>query len=240
MQARKLAGPAQRVVRHTRQYDQGDELMVREPDGNWDVGTVVERMTIPKHTKKTKRERDGTGVTASTTTTIATAATITTTATAATTTTTATCDETELLSAYKIQTEIGENIFVVPAQSARVQPSPLVQVTERDTNTLREDGQCEHHRQRSHCKDCKGSGICEHQRQRSNCKDCKGSGICEHQRRRSLCKDCKGSGICEHQRRRSRCKDCKGSGICEHQRRRSECKECKGSSIGNTKAAAEK
>ena len=41
---------------------------------------------------------------------------------------------------------------------------------------------CEHHRQRSTCKDCGGSGIYEHWRVRSQCKDCGGSSICEHQR----------------------------------------------------------
>ena len=73
--------------------------------------------------------------------------------------------------------------------------------------------------------------MCEHQRQRSQCKECKGGSICEHQRRKSECNDCTGSSICEHQRIRSRCKECKGSSICEHQRIRSSCKECGGSSI---------
>ena len=58
------------------------------------------------------------------------------------------------------------------------------------------------------------ASICEHKRQRSRCKECKGSSICEHQRIRSRCKECKGSSICEHQRLRSTCKECKGSGIC--------------------------
>jgi hypothetical protein len=50
---------------------------------------------------------------------------------------------------------------------------------------------------------------CEHNRQRSRCKECKGSGICQHNRRRSACKECKGSGICQHNRQRSACKKCK-------------------------------
>ena len=36
------------------------------------------------------------------------------------------------------------------------------------------------------------ASMCEHQRQRSTCKECKGSGICPHQRQRSTCKECKG------------------------------------------------
>ena len=63
-----------------------------------------------------------------------------------------------------------------------------------------------------------GRNKCEHNRQRSLCKDCKGSSICEHDRQRSKCKDCKGGGICEHDRVRSRCKECKGGEICEHNR----------------------
>jgi hypothetical protein len=35
---------------------------------------------------------------------------------------------------------------------------------------------------------------CEHGRQKSQCKDCKGSGICEHNRQKRVCKDCGGSG----------------------------------------------
>jgi len=35
---------------------------------------------------------------------------------------------------------------------------------------------------------------CEHNRQKSQCKDCRGSGICDHNRQRRLCKDCGGSG----------------------------------------------
>jgi hypothetical protein len=49
---------------------------------------------------------------------------------------------------------------------------------------------------------------CEHLRQRSRCKDCKGGSICEHDRRRSECKECHGRSICEHNRIRSQCKEC--------------------------------
>ena len=86
---------------------------------------------------------------------------------------------------------------------------------------------CIHSRQRSTCKDCRGSVICEHSRVRSQCKDCGGGNICEHSRKRSQCKDCGGSGICEHSRIRSRCKDCGGSSICEHSRIKYSCKKCK-------------
>jgi hypothetical protein len=90
---------------------------------------------------------------------------------------------------------------------------------------------CEHNKQRSTCKECKGSAICEHDKQRSTCKECKGSSICEHDKQRSTCKECKGSSICEHDRLKNQCKECKGSAICEHDKQRSQCKECKGSSI---------
>ena len=85
---------------------------------------------------------------------------------------------------------------------------------------------CPHQRQRSRCKECKGSSICVHQKIRSKCKECGGSSFCEHQKRRSECKDCRGGSICMHQRIRSKCKECGGSQICVHQRRRSKCKDC--------------
>ena len=90
---------------------------------------------------------------------------------------------------------------------------------------------CEHKRIKSTCKECKGGSICEHKRIKSSCKECKGGSICEHNRRRSTCQECKGGSICEHKRIRSTCKECSGSSICEHNRRRSKCKECKGASI---------
>ncbi len=68
---------------------------------------------------------------------------------------------------------------------------------------------CEHHRNRSRCKECGGSSICGHGRERSKCKECGGASICEHGRERSKCKECGGSQICEHGRERSRCKECK-------------------------------
>ena len=52
---------------------------------------------------------------------------------------------------------------------------------------------CEHHRNRSMCKECGGASICEHGRVRSSCKECGGSQICEHGRERSKCKECGGS-----------------------------------------------
>jgi len=90
---------------------------------------------------------------------------------------------------------------------------------------------CEHNRQKSQCKECKGVSICEHNNIRSFCKECKGSQICKHNRIRSTCKECKGSSICEHKRIRLSCKECKGGSICEHDRIKSTCKECKGGSI---------
>ncbi len=90
---------------------------------------------------------------------------------------------------------------------------------------------CEHNRRKSRCKDCGGSEICEHNRQKSACKDCGGSEICEHNRRKSYCKECGGTQICEHNREKSRCKECGGSQICEHNREKSKCKECRGSQI---------
>ena len=119
---------------------------------------------------------------------------------------------------------------------------------------------CEHGRQKSQCKECKGeptcshclraylpmvvphsllipcarcagSAICAHKRIKSQCKDCDGTGICEHKRRRSRCKDCGGSGVCVHGKQRTRCKDCGGPGICEHRKRKDQCKDCGGSGI---------
>ena len=69
--------------------------------------------------------------------------------------------------------------------------------------------------------------ICIHDKQRSQCRECKGSAICEHDKRRSICRECKGSGICEHDKQRSRCRECKGSVFCEHDKRRSECIICR-------------
>jgi hypothetical protein len=90
---------------------------------------------------------------------------------------------------------------------------------------------CNHNRQKSTCKECKGGSICEHNRIRSTCKDCKGSQICEHNKIRSKCKDCNGGSICEHNRQRSKCKDCVGGSICEHNKERDACKDCGGSKI---------
>ena len=71
-----------------------------------------------------------------------------------------------------------------------------------------------------------GVSICEHNRQRSTCKQCKGGEVCTHNKRRSICVQCNGSQICEHNRQRSNCKDCGGSKICEHNKIRSQCKIC--------------
>ena len=90
---------------------------------------------------------------------------------------------------------------------------------------------CEHNRQRSTCKQCKGGEVCTHNKRRSICVQCNGSQICEHNRQRSVCKLCKGGSICTHNKRRSRCKECKGGHICEHSRERSNCKDCNGSNI---------
>ena len=90
---------------------------------------------------------------------------------------------------------------------------------------------CEHNKQRSGCKECRGSQICEHNRVRPQCKECRGSQICEHNTRRFVCKICGGRGICEHNRERVRCKECRGSQICEHNKPRTICKECGGGHI---------
>ena len=52
---------------------------------------------------------------------------------------------------------------------------------------------------------------CPHKRQKSNCKECRGTNICEHQNQRHQCKECKGKGFCIHQRQRSKCKECRGA-----------------------------
>jgi predicted GIY-YIG superfamily endonuclease len=90
---------------------------------------------------------------------------------------------------------------------------------------------CIHNRTRSRCKLCKGSQICTHDRMRSSCKDCKGSGVCEHNKIKRICKDCKGLDICEHNKNKRICKDCGGSSICEHNKYKDYCKECNGSRI---------
>jgi hypothetical protein len=41
---------------------------------------------------------------------------------------------------------------------------------------------CSHGRQKSQCKDCKGSSICPHDIIKSNCVKCNGSQICVHER----------------------------------------------------------
>lgn len=90
---------------------------------------------------------------------------------------------------------------------------------------------CEHNRQKSQCKDCRGGSICPHNRRRTHCKDCGGGSICEHSRIRSNCKDCGGSAICIHSRQRTHCKECGGGSFCIHKRRRAHCRECGGSAI---------
>jgi hypothetical protein len=95
----------------------------------------------------------------------------------------------------------------------------------------RDKNKCEHNREKSRCKECKGGSICEHNKIKSTCKECKGGSICEHNKIKSKCKECKGGSICEHNREKSKCKECKGSSICEHNKIKSTCKECKGCSI---------
>jgi hypothetical protein len=85
---------------------------------------------------------------------------------------------------------------------------------------------CEHNRERSVCKPCKGGSICTHNRVRSYCIDCSGSQICEHNRVRSYCVQCGGSQICKHNIQRSTCKNCNGGSVCEHDIQRISCKIC--------------
>ena len=67
---------------------------------------------------------------------------------------------------------------------------------------------CIHNRQKSNCKECKGSQICTHNRHKSSCKECKGSSICIHNRVKSVCKECCGGSICIHNKQKRHCKDC--------------------------------
>ena len=120
-----------------------------------------------------------------------------------------------------------ENGFIESLVSVK-QKNPI---TSCDNKIRKKTYKCEHGRQKSQCKDCKGGSICEHKHIRSTCKDCKGGSICKHDCRRSICKVCKGGSICKHERERSKCKDCKGGSICEHGHIRSTCKDCKGGSI---------
>jgi PHP family Zn ribbon phosphoesterase len=41
---------------------------------------------------------------------------------------------------------------------------------------------CRHNRQKSACKQCRGTSICKHSRQKSACKECGGTSICKHNR----------------------------------------------------------
>ena len=52
-------------------------------------------------------------------------------------------------------------------------------------------------------------GLCEHQRQKSLCKECRGSSICQQEQRRSRCKKCGRLSICQHQRIRRTSKECR-------------------------------
>jgi len=85
---------------------------------------------------------------------------------------------------------------------------------------------CKHDRQKSTCKECRGSSICKHGKQKSRCKECGGSQICEHYIIRSQCKKCGGSCICKHGKYRSICKECDGCHICEHGKNKSSCIIC--------------
>ena len=60
---------------------------------------------------------------------------------------------------------------------------------ENNKDKFKNSKKCEHNRQKSVCKDCKGSGICEHNKVRSRCKECNGGSICEHNKRRSICRE---------------------------------------------------
>ena len=86
---------------------------------------------------------------------------------------------------------------------------------------------CEHNRERSVCKPCKGGSICTHNRVRSYCVHCSGSQICEHNRVRSYCVQCGGSQICKHNIQRSTCKNCNGGSVCKHNIQSSTCKICR-------------
>lgn len=89
---------------------------------------------------------------------------------------------------------------------------------------------CPHKRQKSQCKDCKGSSICSHDIIKSNCVKCKGSQICIHKRTKKTCKQCNGSQVCLHGKQKSQCKGCDGGGVCKHDKLRTRCKICGGGS----------
>ena len=85
---------------------------------------------------------------------------------------------------------------------------------------------CEHNKQQSNCKICKGTNICKHNKQRTACIECHGASICKHNKHRGGCQECHGASICVHDKIRSVCKICGGGSICEHNRHRYDCKEC--------------
>jgi hypothetical protein len=90
---------------------------------------------------------------------------------------------------------------------------------------------CIHNKQKSSCRECKGSQICAHNKHKNKCVECSGSQICEHNKLKNYCKECDGSVFCEHNKQKYRCVECNGVSVCEHNRQRIRCKECKGSGI---------
>lgn len=90
---------------------------------------------------------------------------------------------------------------------------------------------CQHGRQPSRCKDCKGVSFCIHGKVKIACRECEGSQICEHKRQRYLCKDCKGAAFCEHGKRKYNCIECEGSQICEHKKQQRYCRDCEGTAF---------
>lgn len=54
----------------------------------------------------------------------------------------------------------------------------------------REENKCEHNREKSYCRDCKGSSYCIHDKLKSICRDCGGSQICPHDKQKKGCKEC--------------------------------------------------
>jgi hypothetical protein len=76
----------------------------------------------------------------------------------------------------------------------------------------RTKNKCEHGRQKSACKECKGGSVCEHDRLRTTCKECKGGAICKHNLHRADCRECKSLNFCEHNKRKNLCRECNFSG----------------------------
>ena len=102
--------------------------------------------------------------------------------------------------------------------------TPSTTITTKKIRTYKK--KCPHNKQKTQCKDCKGTNICIHDKARAFCKLCGGSGICEHNMNQRYCKKCKGTAFCDHSKVRRYCIDCDGSSLCVHKKYNKHCISC--------------